>query len=45
MTAQRPPPSRYLLLVNPSAGGGRARELLPEVEAALSGRRPRAPAR
>lgn len=28
-------PSRYLLLVNPSAGGGRARELLPRVEAAL----------
>ena len=27
---------RYLLLVNPSAGGGRARELLPRIEAAMS---------
>jgi YegS/Rv2252/BmrU family lipid kinase len=30
--------SRYVLLVNPSAGGGRARELLPEVERALTAR-------
>jgi YegS/Rv2252/BmrU family lipid kinase len=30
--------SRYALLVNPSAGGGRARELLPEVERALTAR-------
>jgi YegS/Rv2252/BmrU family lipid kinase len=29
---------RYVLLVNPSAGGGRARELLPEVERALTAR-------
>ena len=29
-------PSRYLLLVNPSAGGGRAREMLPRVEAAMA---------
>jgi YegS/Rv2252/BmrU family lipid kinase len=28
-------PSRYLLLVNPSAGGGRVVELLPRVEAAI----------
>ncbi len=27
--------SRYLLLVNPSAGGGRVRELLPKAEAAM----------
>lgn len=31
-------PSRYLLLINPSAGSGRARELLPRVEAALAAR-------
>ena len=30
-----PPPGPYLLLVNPSAGGGRARELLPRASAAL----------
>jgi YegS/Rv2252/BmrU family lipid kinase len=29
-------PRRYLLLVNPSAGGGRARELLPRVERAMA---------
>jgi YegS/Rv2252/BmrU family lipid kinase len=29
-------PRRYLLLVNPSAGGGRARELLPRVEEAMA---------
>lgn len=28
--------SRFLLLVNPSAGGGRARELLPRIEAAMT---------
>jgi YegS/Rv2252/BmrU family lipid kinase len=28
--------SRYLLLVNPSAGGGRVRELLPKAEAAMA---------
>ena len=33
MTAARA--GRFLLLVNPSAGGGRARELLPRVEAAM----------
>ena len=27
---------RFLLLVNPSAGGGRARELLPRIEAAMT---------
>src|SRR4051794_25237964 len=27
---------RFLLLLNPSAGGGRARELLPRIEAAMS---------
>jgi YegS/Rv2252/BmrU family lipid kinase len=32
MTAER----RFLLLVNPSAGGGRARERLPEVNAAMT---------
>ncbi len=31
--------ARHLLLVNPSAGGGRARELLPQVERALNERR------
>ena len=31
-----PDPNRYLLLVNPSAGGGRVRELLPNVEAAMA---------
>ncbi len=31
-----PEPQRYLLLVNPSAGGGRARELLPQVERELA---------
>ena len=29
---------RHLLLVNPSAGGGKALDLLPEVEAALRAR-------
>jgi YegS/Rv2252/BmrU family lipid kinase len=29
-------PSRYLLLVNPSAGGGRARDLLPQAERELA---------
>ena len=29
---------RYLVLVNPSAGGGRARDLLPQLEGALRGR-------
>ncbi len=29
-------PSRYLLLVNPSAGGGRVKELLPSVDAAMT---------
>jgi YegS/Rv2252/BmrU family lipid kinase len=32
------PPRRYLVLVNPSAGGGRARDLLPRLEGALRGR-------
>jgi YegS/Rv2252/BmrU family lipid kinase len=31
--------TRFALLVNPSAGGGRTRELLPDVERALSARR------
>ena len=36
---------RHLLLVNPSAGGGRARELLPAVERALRRARARVPPR
>jgi YegS/Rv2252/BmrU family lipid kinase len=33
-----PPDRRYLVLVNPSAGGGRARDLLPQLEGALHDR-------
>jgi YegS/Rv2252/BmrU family lipid kinase len=32
------PPRRYLVLVNPAAGGGRARDLLPRLEGALRDR-------
>ena len=36
MTASASTPGRFLLLANPSAGSGRARELLPRVQAAMA---------